>query len=249
MTSISIWQLMAVIFLGPLGQLYVRIFALQGSLDKAWLMLLSVPPLSLIPGLMMYFGRVADGEGGKPYDWYMLAPIILTMIGSFAADKLDDMDYNIFFQMIARMVIPLAGGITAFYIRDKTNCNQKRDEYLKNNPDGKYEQNSMIMKSVSNALIAQGWAVLINTLVYYIPYVGTALTVLAYIPMMEYIILAIIYSTIYILINMFNNRDAQKYCEGNANGTARNIFTIIGLILIILNELKDTLGDMIGISL
>lgn len=241
--------MLAVIFLGPLAQLYVRIFALQGSLDKAWLMLLSIPPLSIIPALLMYFGYVADGQGGQPYDMYMLMPVALTMIGSFTADKLDDMDFNIFFQMIARMVIPLAGGITAFYIRDKNNCDQRKAAYLKQNPNGTYAENSLILKSVSNALIAQGWATLINSIIYYIPFVGIILTILAYIPLMEYVILAVLYSTIYILINMFNNTDADSYCAGNANGVARNIFTIIGMILIVLNELKDTIGGMFGLDL
>jgi hypothetical protein len=234
MTNVGIWPMLAMIFLGPLAQLYVRIFYLSGSLDKIWLMLLSFPPISLIPSLLIYFGYVADGQGGTPYDMYMWLPTILSLLGSFAADKLDDMDYGIIVQMSCRMIVPLLGGTTAFYMRDYNNC-------IKENAP----QDSLFLKSFSNAIIAQGFAHVLNTLVYYIPFVGMALTVISYIPMMELVILGIIYATMYILLNMFNYASGSKdYCGSSSTRIARTIFTIVGLILCVVNELKDQFFDI-----
>ena len=44
----------------PLGQLWARIFWLDGSLDKAWLLfpLFLIFPFSILPSLTMYFGFV-----------------------------------------------------------------------------------------------------------------------------------------------------------------------------------------------
>lgn len=245
MTAIGILPMLAVMFLGPLAQLIIRIFYLNGSVDKIWLMILSLFPFSIAPAVMMYLGDVADGQGGTPYDWYISIPVGLSMIGSFVADKLEDNGYNILFQMLARMLIPVIGGTTAFYIRDTQSCNNWQTAH----PNVPVQQNSMIIKAFSNAIIAQGFAGLLNSIIYYIPIIGMVFTVLAYIPFMEYFILAVIYSIMYILINMFDNQDEVSYCADSGGGTMRTIFTGIGLVFIVLNELKTVIGGMFGMDL
>ena len=58
-----------VIMLGliPMGQLWARIFKLNGSLDHKWSMLpfFMIPPLQFIPIIMMKFGMFKKGKGGK----------------------------------------------------------------------------------------------------------------------------------------------------------------------------------------
>jgi hypothetical protein len=83
MAGITILQMLAVLFFGIFGQLYVRIFSLNGSLDKMWLMFFVGPPVSLVPALMMYFGSVSPGKGSKPYDNYMWLPTILAFVCPF----------------------------------------------------------------------------------------------------------------------------------------------------------------------
>jgi hypothetical protein len=67
----------------PFGQLWARIFWLDGSLDKLWLLLpipFFAPPFSIIPALAMYFGFIKKGQGGPTYDRFMLIPIIFKFI-------------------------------------------------------------------------------------------------------------------------------------------------------------------------
>jgi hypothetical protein len=67
----------------PFGQLWARIFWLDGSLDKLWLLLpipFFAPPFSIIPALAMYFGFIKKGQGGPTYDKFMLIPIIFKFI-------------------------------------------------------------------------------------------------------------------------------------------------------------------------
>jgi hypothetical protein len=60
-----------------IGQIIGRIIYLNGSLDKPWLLLFGIPPLTLIPALFMIFGLIKKGKGGKPWDYYILIPIII----------------------------------------------------------------------------------------------------------------------------------------------------------------------------
>ena len=58
-----------------IGQLIARIEYFKGSLDKSWLLinpLFIFPPFSLIPLILMKFDKIADGQGEKPYDIYII---------------------------------------------------------------------------------------------------------------------------------------------------------------------------------
>lgn len=72
----------ALISLIPFGQLFARIFYLDGSLDKWWLLIpiFYSPPFSLAPMIMILLGLVKKGKGGKPYDSYIYIPMILVTL-------------------------------------------------------------------------------------------------------------------------------------------------------------------------
>ena len=76
------WMQVLILGLIPLGQLWARIFNFNGSLDKWWLLMppLSIPPLSLIPAFMIAFGKIKKGQGGSPYDLYMIIPAICSIL-------------------------------------------------------------------------------------------------------------------------------------------------------------------------
>ena len=61
-------------WLGIVGQFYNRIFELDGSLDKKWLIynpLFYFPPFSAVPAYYFHFRKIEKGTGKKPVDRWM----------------------------------------------------------------------------------------------------------------------------------------------------------------------------------
>ena len=121
-------------FLGSfIGQLYVRITRFDGSLDKWWLLVppLSVPPLSVIPAYLIATNKIKKGEGGIPYDLYMLIPAIISIL----TDGILQNNKNL--PSISKTIILfLVNFITIFlilYRRDRDTCinNKIRSNYEK----------------------------------------------------------------------------------------------------------------------
>ena len=77
------WEKVFLFAIVPLGQLFVRINYLNGSVDKSWTLfpLFLIPPFSFIPLIMMKLGWIKNGSGGKPYDSLIFIPIILKSLG------------------------------------------------------------------------------------------------------------------------------------------------------------------------
>jgi len=78
------------LFLGAPGQLAARINYLNGSLDKPWLLLFFVPPLSIISSIWFFFDWVEEGKGSDPVDDFMYALPITSIIFSFIFYNLCD---------------------------------------------------------------------------------------------------------------------------------------------------------------
>ena len=61
-------------WLGIIGQIYNRVFELDGSLDKKWLLfapLFYLPPFSAVPAYYFHFRKIKKGSGKKPIDKWM----------------------------------------------------------------------------------------------------------------------------------------------------------------------------------
>ena len=248
MAGISILQMLAVLIFGVFGQLYVRIFALEGSLDKIWLMLFCVPPLSLVPALMMYFGAVLPGQGGKPYDMYMWLPFILAIICPYFSDILDNYNVNSIIQMIIEAIIPLLGGILAFYLRDKSNCNERMSLINQEQKDNSNQPttNNLFYKSCSNAIITYSIASITEKVISFVPIVGWIIRLIQMIPIIGTLLSGLFYVIIYILVNMYNNIDATSYCLENGFSSSRTSITIFSAILFIFILLKNIFADKLG---
>lgn len=158
------------------------------------------------------------------YDNYVWLPTILSLVGSFGATYID----NFLLQILCRMVVPLIGGTVAFYLRDSANCKSKNEE-----------TNDLILKSCSNAIIAQGFTYLTITLLYFIPVIGTIFKIITMIPLMESIILGVLYLTMYMLINIFNYIGGSSYCNVSSTARSRTPFTIIALVFCLITEIKN----------
>lgn len=113
-----------------LGQLLARIYYLKNSSSKSWLLIppLSVPPLSIIPTTMMAFGLIDEGNGDKPYDYYVLLPLFTTLVMPFVMKKVSSSGViNFTFSILVGFI----STYTAFYFRDYSNCTTESNVMIK----------------------------------------------------------------------------------------------------------------------
>ena len=188
-----------------MAQLWARVFWLDGSLDQWWLLIpvFWVFPLSVVPGVMMYLGKVAPGGGGKgpPYDYWMWVPIIMKIIiGWIAETYFEDMGI---LKFILPFIIQIGATTLPHYIRSYTLC-------------GKVQLNTLT-KSISDAIIENGVADIGVVGIKYVPLLGTAFSIIGRLPglggIIDQIIWSVIYAGTYIVINMINGIDLGNYCN------------------------------------
>jgi hypothetical protein len=103
------------------GQLLARIYYLNNSSDKWWLMIppLSVPPLSIIPTTMLASGIIHEGEGKSQLDWYILIPLLNLIVSPFLIGYLSSSE---FINFIFSTTLGFMTTYVAFYLRDINNC-------------------------------------------------------------------------------------------------------------------------------
>ena len=212
----------------PMGQFFARIFWLDGSLDKMWALfpLLWFFPFSIIPSLLMYFGYVKKGPGGKPYSPFVMIPIISKFILSFLISMILGVEDSIFITLAIQLVL----GMIPNLIRASEVCEAE----LQNN-----KCKELTFKSVGKALvdstIANGVGELLPIILGFLPYIGQILSVIFMIPtigtIVENIIWCIGFFITYVFINIINVNLMDKYC--NPDYLGKDIFDKIGFIIML----------------
>jgi hypothetical protein len=193
------WLGVLFMILVPLGQLWARIFWLDGSLDQPWMLLpfFWIPPLSAVPAFASYFNYIKLGSGGEPpYDWYMLIPIIAKLlVGFFAADLVDN------YGMVASFLLLLLQiGLTSLphILRTLRGCKEKSFAFT----------GIQLLKAFIDGSIENGIADILPTILQFIPFVGSFISILGMIPIlgdMTYELIWIIgYVASYVILNMVN---------------------------------------------
>lgn len=115
--------LFVITFIGSfVGQLFVRIFWLDGSLNKWWLLFppVSIPPVSFIPAYLIFINKVYKGYGGYPVDLYMFLPLIFTVVADIAIDNV--LGLTGLLNVIGKFIINLFIFLLAFYLRSNKIC-------------------------------------------------------------------------------------------------------------------------------
>ncbi len=220
--GLSIAQL---IFYGlvPLGQLYVRVFILNGSLDHSWSLypLFLFPPLSFIPLLLMYFGVIKKGKGSSPYDNWVWIPVMVKFIIPFILPSLLGNKASLY-GIISTLVLLL----TTYAINIKRHFDNCKEGTV-----------GTFGKALIDSVTEVGLANVIPKVITYIPLIGTAISILKMMPVIGGIITELLWVIgfigMYIIMNMFNQDDMSKYCNVPFYGFSSDVIPfILGLAMI-----------------
>jgi hypothetical protein len=206
------------------GQLCMRIFKLNGSLDKPYLLfpLFFIPPFSFIPVIMAKLGMIKKlKDAGSPIDIYILIPIIFRFILIlFMAQITNGMEL---FKQVGLIMIAL---FATNMIRSYTtrNCDKVGGHNIFGN----------IMKSSIDSMAEYSIGVLSTFLILFVPFIKPIFETinLLKIPYMHQIIDSTIWGlgvgSGYLLVNMFDSNydSAVDYCQGKT-GTIRTIISVV----------------------
>lgn len=198
----------------PLGQLYARVEYYQGSLDKPWLLPFMIFPFSLIAMIMIKYGAIKDGKGTKPTDIIMLFPVVMAFILPTIVEKMyDSMDID------SSILVSIT--VFIFHIFSIIIANLKR----------RYDNcKSITMDSFGKAsidsIIAYAVGIVVPFALPFIPVVGGVWGIVKMLPFIgtfvENIFWSISFLATYIIINMINQDDIEKFCSTPFGGNLQD---------------------------
>lgn len=216
------WEKVFLLAIIPLGQLYARINYLKGSIDKSWTLfpLFMVPPFSFIPLIMMKMNFIKKGEGGEPFDYLILLPIIFKLFGDiilkslFVGGKIN---------FILSKFIVYFSLYLIYFAKDK--CN-----------DGNYKRTQ---RSFTNSMIVFGLVEILNEIITnFIPTFGFIEEIVKIFPLGSDLIWSFLLITSYIINNMVNNTNRDNYCFDKYN-FGKNSKKGISIILLIVTVIRN----------
>jgi hypothetical protein len=214
----------------PFGQLIARIFYLNGSLDKLWLMfpMLLLFPFSLIPMLLIKFGFVQDGKGADPIDKIMLLPLIARIVALFALNSIGINSPLLF--ILINLLINLSTILIANISRRYYNCEKEGIT------------TDSIGKAIIDSTIAYAISEVSPIIISYLPFIGGIYELLGLFTQNGNIIDGIFsnmgFAVSYILINMFNQDNINQFCNTPFGGNyVDKIAFIISIIVIFLTKI------------
>lgn len=128
-------------FFGSLGQLFARIRYLNGSLEKAWLLLFAVPPFSFISSIWFFMNWISKGTGGEVFNAFsIILPVVAIVVGLIL--KYSEITTH---TTIANIILFAVLFAIARYMQMRTTCRLEKEElYTKNDP-AVYLEKSVIM--------------------------------------------------------------------------------------------------------
>lgn len=211
------WEIITSLFV-PISQLYFRIFNLNGSIDKPWLLMpfFLIFPFSIVPTIMMHFGYVVKGSGSPVHDNWMYLPVVFYVLYNIFLQYLKS-DFDVLFRLgglFVSIIIP-------YFIKEYYNCKSMGLTQFAN-----IFSNSALVLGISYLCLP------LIEILGYVPLMGllfSLLGLLRAIPMIgEPLLWGIWYLPTYIIVNMFNYKDGmEKYCSRNHH----YILGIVGIIL------------------
>lgn len=178
------------------GQLYARLVLLGGSLDKPWLFLFSIPPLTVVPTIMILFKQIEEIKGGDAIDTYVFVPIILNILVSLFVGS-DPILKSL------KLITILASFYWIFWYKATKICGEK------DMPN----TNKIILDSTICYIVI----LILVASMEYIPYIGNVYGILKNIfPKADLIIETIFIIICYVITNMING-SFGGYCNSKTD--------------------------------
>jgi hypothetical protein len=186
----------ATIFIPFIGQLYARYVLLNGSLHLPYLFLISFPPFSIIVALLILFGFVEEGKGGKPYDHYVYIPIIAYTLSNLLFILFENEKLIITLQIVILQI----SLFIMFFLRSKKICN-------------KYATFSTL---IIQTLIGYILITLLPIVLEYLPLLGSGYKIfLKVMPLSRVLSKIVIIGFVYIIMNMISGTIDKEFCKNN----------------------------------
>jgi hypothetical protein len=216
------------LFLGSPGQLAARIKYLNGSLDKPWLLLFLLPPLSIISSIWFFFDWVEEGKGSDPVDDFMYALPITSVIFTFIFYNLCDASDFISTPLVVLFNIMMFA--VARVYRKMEDCSDNSERNF----------GSAVQKGITSAILSQIINVVIGFMGY-LPYIGIVFKLWDVIGIVPGLDVGILCAIINLYLNMevnSNDESFNKMCNNKQSiltlGTASR-FAIASVISIALS--------------
>ncbi len=233
----------------PFAPLYARIVDFNGSLDHAWTMfpLFNIAPFSIVPILMMAYGKINKGKGGKPYDNLMWIPVVLRFIISL----IGGLSESIILKILC-LVFSILSVMIPNLMRRNNLCKEKENEKEKENPYNIMDQ-KQIYKSFVDSLFEVGFGEIFTVLIIFVPFIGIFFKILGMIPFIGTFINDIIWCfgfiCGYIIVNMFNQDDIKDMCYPDKFNNKYDIIKLVfGSIFLVGSGIFNMIGRRSKVS-
>ena len=203
------------------GQFFARMFWLNGSLDKPWLLFFGIPPLTLLPAIMMMFGLVKKGKGGKPWDYSVLFPIFVNIILTFLLPTM----FNIYTDVIIKCILISLSFTAIYWYKSKKICKNKSAQYS---------------KLLYDSLISYILMIILTVALEYMPLFGVMFKIMdKLIPNSKLLFESITILIIYVITNMING-SYNKYCSDKKQNMTMIKAFIVSLIFALMTSRLQT---------
>lgn len=199
-----------------IGQIITRISYLDGSLDKPWLLLpiFWFPPLSFIPGVLIWLNKVEKGKTGSPFEYSMLFAIISAILLPILLNKFEIFDgYK---GKILKNIIMYMTVYLSLYYRENKICKEKLDYFR-------------LLRNTS----------IVNLTGVVMPFIIGMMPIIGFITMIESdiidgILKGLSYMFIILILNMYQGTYLDSYCNDTQEKIRIIGFTIVSIIISII---------------
>jgi len=199
-----------------IGQIITRISYLDGSLDKPWLLLpiFWFPPLSFIPGVLIWLNKVEKGKTGSPFEYSMLFAIISAILLPILLNKFEIFDgYK---GKILKNIIMYMTVYLSLYYRENNICKEKLDYFR-------------LLRNTS----------IVNLTGVVMPFIIGMMPIINFITMIESdiidgILKGLSYMFIILILNMYQGTYLDSYCNDTQEKIRIIGFTIVSIIISII---------------
>ena len=174
------------------GQLIARFMILKGSMDKPWLLLFGIPPLTLVPAFAMMFSFIKPTKGGMPWDSMVWLPIFGTVLGSVIAKGHKS-------RHVFRLILSFGSFVLAYWYKTNKICK------------GGYDDDKVKL----DAIISYMFVIIFSLILPYIPYIGSVVSMIqSVVPQSDLAIQALSVFLVYVGTNIVNG-SFGGHCRAN----------------------------------